>query len=232
MTEREIEELLSERAERLANALPVSASAEKRLRREIELDARSQYRRILRIRQFAGVLVAAAIIVLFAKPWSEQSYGPAECRLTLLDLDGREFDTAVRSDESDSFVRPGVVLVEIVAKEMAFFSIRVIDPNGYLRALDVVDEQGGLLQPGQDKIVRLDLGGFEARSLGNSEISVLLISSQLEIPSDRIDESLPQKLAELEGEAREIEISGVAATVGRELGCRVSFSTFALERQK
>jgi len=232
MNERDLEQLLRERGERLREASALSGGAAASLHGELERDALGGRRRSTKLRLLTGALaVAAAVTLLVTKPWQQDDFGQAECQLALLDLDGRELASSTRSTPEE-FERPEALLVEVVATEPAFLHIQLVDAHGVFRTVDLGAERAGPLGAGEDKIIRVDLSGLESLPSGESEGTVLLISSREEIPAARIAALLPTRLESTTGMLRAFELRNLALDLADELGCTTRIHGFILDRRE
>lgn len=215
MDERRIEELLRERGERLAARPLLSARRERELLGRLESEARGGgARRRPALRLLAAGLAAAAVLLLWLRPWaaSPRDFGRAACEVALLDAAGRRVDvgsSAVRGAPGSEPDPLGEVLVEVVAAPGTHVRLVGYDTAGERRAGPdlTVGAAGELLE-------RVALAPREG-------LAIAVVASRRAIPDGALDAAFPARLpggAHLAALAAEAERSLGATVTVRSLG--------------
>lgn len=230
MNSPDLERMLKKRGERLGDESAMSVEAEAQVYAELKREAASAGPR--RPHLLGRLLLAAAAVTFFVLwSWPSDDFGRAACQLALLDRAGRPLESVERSSSRDNFRRPGAVLVEYVATDKAFVRIAVVDALGILRTLDLGAASEQSIEAGQDGIISLELDEFETNDTSDSQVSILLISSQELIPADELADRLPDRIDTDLGTDRASILTSLSRTLASELGCTVLFETFTLESQ-
>lgn len=178
---------------------------------------------------FAVALSAAALVLLWfgfrfrqAEPSWPSSYGDVRCGLDLLDGGGAPLEL-VRSP--GAWTRPERLKLYMLLEEEAQLRVFVYDPAGDLHPLDSL-----VADPGEYLSEAYDLTRFASLPLGESWISVLLLSSESPIPEDHLSEVLPARLIAHRGvEARREEMERLGESLSERLGCYVTAETFPFD---